>query len=150
MGGASATTDGGSGQGSGKKKKISLCLPGGDTTRRPDINRQDRWELQKVLDEKERRPDKTYKCQTEANDKVWDRNQKTKRALETLAILQARFEQVNSDLAKVDKEFDREFEQMEDEMEKVKDAQRIMDISAQAVHDSRVPHRLASDFDERL
>ena len=83
MGGASATTDGGDGQGPGKKKKMSLCHPGGDTTRRLDIHREDCCELQKVLDEKERRPDKTYKCQTEANDKVWDRNQKTERALET-------------------------------------------------------------------
>ena len=38
---------------------------------------------------------------------------------------------------------------MQDEMEKGKDAQRLMEISAQAVHDSRQEYqRLASDFDE--
>ena len=38
---------------------------------------------------------------------------------------------------------------MQDEMEKVREAQRLMEISAQAVHDSRLEYqRLASDFDE--
>ena len=38
---------------------------------------------------------------------------------------------------------------MLDEMEKVKEAQRLVEITAQAVHDSRETyHRLASDFDE--
>ena len=46
--GASASTDSGGGQGSGKKK-ISLHSTGGDTTRRLDINREDLWELPKIL-----------------------------------------------------------------------------------------------------
>ena len=37
---------------------------------------------------------------------------------------------VNSDLAKADKEFDKDFAQMQDEMEKVKEAQRLVEISA--------------------
>ena len=62
-----------------------------------------------------------------------------------LAILYARFGQVNSDLANVDKQFDREFAQVQDEMEKVTEAWRLTEISAQAVHDSREEyHRLAS------
>ena len=79
---------------------------------------------------------KTHTCQTEANDKVWDLNW----ALETLAILYVRFEQVNSDPAKVVKEFDRKFAQRQDEMEKVQEAQ-FMRVAMSN-------HRLASDFDE--
>ena len=41
----------------------------------------------------------------------------TEKALETLAILYERFEQVNSDLADMDKKLDTEFEKMEDSME---------------------------------
>ena len=55
----------------------------------------------------------------------------------------------NSDLAKVVNEFDRVFAQMQDDMERVKEAQRLVEISAQAAHDSRPEyHRLASAFDE--
>ena len=76
-------------------------------------------------------------------------NWKTERALETLALLYARCDQVNSDLAKADKEFDKEFAKMQVKMEKVKETQRLMEISAQSVHDSRENfHLLASDFDE--
>ena len=49
----------------------------------------------------------------------------------------------------MDMEFDREFAQMQDELEKVKEAQPLMGISAHALHDSREKyHRLASDFDQ--
>ena len=76
-------------------------------------------------------------------------NRKTERALETLALLYMRLEQFNSDFAKVDKEFDKEFSRMPDEMDKVKEAQRFVEITAQTVHESRETwHRLASDFDE--
>ena len=138
--GASASTDA-----KVQKKKISLCPPGGDTTRRLNINREDLWELKK-----KRQPAKnTSNCHMEANDQAWDLNPKTEQVLETLAILYARFEQVNSALAKADKEFDTEFAQRQDEMDKVKEAQRLAEISAQAVHDGREEyHRLASDFDE--
>ena len=99
--------------------------------------------------EKQGSPKTTYRCQTEASDKVWDLNRKTERALDTLAILCERFEQVNSDVAKVDKEIDREFAQMQAEMERVREAQGLTEISAQAVHDGRLEyHRLASAFDE--
>ena len=43
---------------------------------------------------------KTYGSETEANDKVWSLNQETEKALEALAILYERFEQVNSDVDK--------------------------------------------------
>ena len=58
-------------------------------------------------------------------------------ALETLALLYARFEQVNIDLAKVDKKVDKEFALMQAEMGKAEEVQRLMEISAQAVHESR-------------
>ena len=69
----------------------------------------------------------------------------TERALDTLAILHESFQQVNSDLANMVKEF----AEMQAEMKRVKEAQRDLEISAQAVHDSRLEyHRLASAFDE--
>ena len=89
------------------------------------------------------------KFQTEANAKVLDLNGKTERALRTFALLYARFDQVISDVVIVVKDFDKEFARMLDEMEKVKEAQRSVEIIAQAVHDSREHyHRPASDFDE--
>ena len=58
-------------------------------------------------------------------------------------------EQFNSDFAKVDKEFDKGVSRMPDEMDKDKEAQRFVEITAQTVHDSRETwHSLASDFDE--
>ena len=76
-------------------------------------------------------------------------NGKTERALRTFALLYARFDQVISDVVIVVKDFDKEFARMLDEMEKVKEAQRSVEIIAQTVHDSREHyHRLASDFDE--
>ena len=105
-----ASTDGGGGQGSGKKKKISISPLGGRGEilhEKLHINREDLWELQKILDGKKGSLKKTYTCQTGANDTVWDLNRKTARALETLALLYTRFEQVNCDLAKVDEDFDK-------------------------------------------
>ena len=108
-----------------EKEDGSLSLlPGWDTTKKLIVNREDMWELQKILEGKKGSLKKTRKCPTEANDKGWDLHQKTERALDTFAILYERFEQVNSDLAKVDKEFDREFALIQAEMEKVKEAQK--------------------------
>ena len=87
---------------------------------------------------------KTYQCQTEANDKVWDLNRKTEKALETLALLYTRFEQINSDLDKVDKDFDKEFSRMLDERDISEKPKRFVEIIAKTVHDSRETyHRLA-------
>ena len=108
------------------------------------IRRGDLWELQKILDGKKCSLKKTYKCQAEAHDKVRARNRKTKKALDTLEILYERFEQVNSDLANVDKEFDKEFQEKQAAMEKVKESQRLMDISAQAVNSTPSAHTLFS------
>ena len=52
------------------------------------------------------------------------------RAFGTLALLYTSFERVNGELAKVDKEFDKECSRMLHEMEKVKDVQRCVDESA--------------------
>ena len=104
------------------------CLypPGWDTAKKLSINSDDLWELQKIFDGKNGSLNKTCKCQAEANDTVWDLNWKTERALDTLANLYERFEQVNSDLAKVDKEFGRKSAHMQAEMERVKEAQRLV------------------------
>ena len=92
---------------------------------------------------------KTYKNQTEANNKVWAVNRDPKRAVDTLALLNERFEQVNSDSAHVDKKFDKHYEEMEDDMEIVKQDQRVVEMASQAVHDSRTDdHRLAISFDQ--
>ena len=51
----------------------------------------------------------------------------------------------------MDKNFDKGFSRTLDEMDKVKEAQRFVEISAQSVHDIRETyHRLASDFDEAV
>ena len=61
---------------------------------------------------------KTCKSQTEANDKELSLNKKTEKALETLAILCERFEQVKSNVAAIDKKFDAEYEEMRELMAK--------------------------------
>ena len=64
--------------------------------------------------------EKTYQCQTDAHDEVWALRRKTENALDTVAIPYERLDQVNSDLANVDKEFQREFHEMQAAMEKSK------------------------------
>ena len=49
---------------------------------------------------------KTHKTQIEAHERSWDMNRKTEKALDTLAIFFARFEQVSKDLGEVDQQFD--------------------------------------------
>ena len=72
----------------------------------------------------------------------------TEQALDTLAIQYEGSERANSDPANVNKEFDRECQTIcRTAMGKVKESQRIVEISAQTVHDSRQDyHRLASSF----
>ena len=74
------------------------------------------------------------------------RRRKTKSGL---TILYECFEQVNSDLADVDKKFDTKFEEMEEAMEKVTGAQQFAEIALQAASDTRGHRRrLATSFDE--
>ena len=92
---------------------------------------------------------KTYQNLTEANDKVWSLNQETGKASETLAIFYERFEQVNCRFSDVDKKCDTEFEEMEQAMEKAKEAEQFADITLQATSGTHVHHRrLATSFDE--
>ena len=136
-GGASGSIKGGGGQGSGKKKKISICLTvwryhrkAQHQPRRPvGTPENPRWE------ERQREKDLQESDGGERRSSGPEREDGT--GLETLAILYARFEQVNDEVAKVDREFDSEFAQMQDEVEKVREAQRLLETSAQAVHDSR-------------
>ena len=90
---------------------------------------------------------KTYKNQTEANDKVWDLNRELERALDSLALFYERFEQVNSDLAAADKKIDKPCEEMKDAMENATQGQRLVEIASQAVHDRRTEK--TSSFDGR-
>ena len=84
----------------------------------------------------EKKPEKTCMCQTEASDEVWDLNMQTETALNTLAILFERFEQVNSDLANVAKNFDKLSVEMQATVDKAKEGHRLAEISAQAVRNS--------------
>ena len=98
----------------------------------------------RVLSGKKASLGKTYKTQTEANDKVWDTNRKTEKALDTVAILYGRFEQVSKDLGEVDHTIDKEFEELQDTLDGQKQVRRLVAIAAQAVHASRVVyHRLS-------
>ena len=61
----------------------------------------------------------------------------------------AAVQQVDSDFAKVDKDFDNDTHGCWPRWKKSKETQRFVEMTAQAVHDSRETyHRLASDFDE--
>ena len=95
------STDGGGSRGSGTKKKK---LGASDWTTEKSVpssaktsgsSKKSRWAGMLAKD---------LKVPTEANDKVWALNRHTGSALETLAILCQRFEQVNSDLANVERE----------------------------------------------
>ena len=68
---------------------------------------------------------------------IWSSNRETEKALETLAIQYGRFEQVNSDLADIDKKFDTEFEKMEEAMEQAKEAQQFAEIAMHEASDTR-------------
>ena len=60
-----------------------------------------------------------------------------KKVLYTLAILYEGFEQVNTELATVDKKFDKLFVEMQAEQERAKEAQRLAEVAAQGVQNSR-------------
>ena len=56
---------------------------------------------------------------------------------------------MNSDLADVDKMFDKQFEEMEGVMESAKQALRLVEIASQAVHDGRVDNHRLGDIVRR-
>ena len=94
---ASACTDGGGGQETGKKIKFGrTCGP-----QKEDV--EDLWDLLKNLGWKK----KASVCKTYKNDEVSNLNEEKEKAMETLAVLYERFEQVNSDLVDIDKKFDK-------------------------------------------
>ena len=107
------------------------------TEKRCSIGREDLWDLQKILAGEKASLRKTYKTQTEANDKVWSLNSGTEKASETLAVLFERLKQVKSDLADVDEEMDEEMDEAMDEaMEKVKEAHTFSEIAMRAASDT--------------
>ena len=63
-------------------------------------------------------------CKTCKNDEVSNLNEETEKAMETLAVLHEHFQQVKSDLADIDKKFDKAFEEMEDAMEKANECSK--------------------------
>ena len=66
---ASASTDSGGKQEVGKKKKLRAV--DWSTDKRISVRREDKWDLQKILDGKKGSLWKTHKSQMEAKDKVW-------------------------------------------------------------------------------
>ena len=54
-----------------------------------NITATDLWSLQKILHNKRGSPSQTYTKNTEANAEVYDLNQKTMQALESLAVVYA-------------------------------------------------------------
>ena len=113
-------------------KKTNFRAADWTTEKRCSIRREDLGELQKVLDGKKSQPPQDPQMPDGGNDKVWALNRQTETALDTLAILYQRFERVNSDLANVDKQFDKGCEEVQDAMEKVSGTQESMEISAQS------------------
>ena len=70
------------------------------------------------------------------------------KALDTLAILYARFEKVSRDLGEVGRQFDKEFMELQDAWENHKQAQRTLKIASRRVHDSRMDyHRLSGSYE---
>ena len=74
---------------------------------------------------------------------------KKSEALDTLAILYARFEKVSKSLGDVDQKFEkRGFAEVEGALDNAKEAQRFAEIAAQQVHDSRGDYRRHSEDHE--
>ena len=67
----------------------------------------------------------TYKKNTEAHAKVYDLNQRTMKALETLAFLHSTFEAAGKDLNKADELLDKDFQEMQEAILKAKEAPAI-------------------------
>ena len=100
-GGASASTEDKHCQDSGGKKHKSQPW---EVTWREFLNvtSEDLWRLQKILHSNKGSLSKTNKTNTEANAKVYDLNQKTMKAVDTLAFLHSTFERAGKNLGEVD------------------------------------------------
>ena len=72
------------------------------------------------------------------NDQAWASDCETEKALETLAIQCARLGKVSEGLGEINIHFDKEFLEMQDALERAREAQRFAEIAAQMVHDGRV------------
>ena len=70
----------------------------GPIPRSPTIERDQVSELLRMLDGKKASLRKTYKPQTEANDKSWEPNGRTGRALALLARVYDKYEEVGNEL----------------------------------------------------
>ena len=81
---------------------------------------------------------------TEANAKVVDLNQRTMNALETLAFLYSTFEKARKDLNKEVELFHKDFQEMQEAMSKVMEAQRFTEIAQEQVCDRRERYRRLS------
>ena len=67
-----------------------------------NVTSEDLWRLQKILHSNKGSLSKTHKTNTEANAKVYDLNQKTMKAVDTLAFLHSTFERAGKNLGEVD------------------------------------------------
>ena len=130
-----------------KEKRRSVSLP---LVEKPQESSTSAAKTAKILDGKKASVHKTYKTQTEANDKVRALNRDSERTFETLALLYGRLEQVNSDLADVDTKSDKSFEsEWRTPRKNIKQAQTFVEIASQTFNDSHAEyHRLTAWFDE--
>ena len=108
--------------------------------KRVSIRKENIKELQKILDGKKGSFRKTYKSQTQANDKVWSPNLETEKGLPLRA---ASSNPTDIDLCDVDKKFDAESEEMEE------DGSKSVRICMSAASHTRSSYsRMATTSDE--
>ena len=82
------------------------------------------WELQRTLDGEKSNLRTTYQTQSDANHKVWKRNEQTETALALLATFYEGLEAANMDFCHMDKRFDGKFDQVEILSKKAAGAQK--------------------------
>ena len=75
-----------------------------------NVTSDDLWRIRDTLDGKKSSLGRTYKMNTEVNDKLYDLNQQAMKYLETLALLYANIEQICSEKREVEEQFDRDFD----------------------------------------
>ena len=75
-----------------------------------NVTSDDLWRIRDKLDGKKSSLGRTYKMNTEANNKVYDLSQQAMKYLETLALLYANFEQICTEKREVEEQFDGDFD----------------------------------------
>ena len=81
------------------------------------------------MDSKKRSLGRTYRANTEANAKVYDLNQKTMKALQTLAMLHVNVVKGSEDLYETDEQFEKDFQVMQEAMIRLKRLNEMQKLS---------------------